>query len=93
MEYRKIEISPENIIVSVVWGIQSEKPEYGQALRFLDIWYIYGEANSHANGKSCARPDGWLPTDRRDWTNAERTLCDRLVLSSAKVRPSIQKGL
>lgn len=80
MEYRKIETAPEDEKVAVVWGEQSDNPEYGTALRFGDQWYIYGQSNPHANGKPCTAPAGWLPKDRDEWTKAEIRLCDILSL-------------
>ena len=80
MEYREIETAPEDKKVSVVWGEQSERPEYGPALRLGSQWYIYGQSNPHANGRHCAVPDGWLPEDRNEWTKAEGRLCDILAL-------------
>lgn len=80
MEYRGIETAPENTIISIVWGEQSQRPEYGTALRLSNQWYIHGQSNPHADGRPCAVPDGWLPKDTNEWTNAERTLCDILAL-------------
>ena len=61
MEYRQIGTVPEDEEVSVVWGEQSQRPEYGTASKRDDRWYIYGQLNPHANGRPCAVPDGWLP--------------------------------
>ncbi|MDD5649465.1 MAG: hypothetical protein PHF86_03460 [Candidatus Nanoarchaeia archaeon] len=80
MEYRETETAPENKIVCTVWGEESQKPEYGTALKLGNQWYIYGQLNPHANRLSCAKPDGWLPKDRKEWTKAEKTLCDILAL-------------
>jgi hypothetical protein len=80
MEYRKIETAPEDKKVRVVWGEESQDPEYGTALKIGDQWYIHGQANPHANGRPCAVPDGWLPKDTGQWTKAEKRLCDILAL-------------
>lgn len=80
MEYRGIETAPENKKLLAVWGEKCEKPEYGLALRVGNQWFIYGQRNPYANGISCAVPDGWLPEDRKEWTKAERRLCDILAL-------------
>ena len=74
MEYREISVAPENRKLSVVWGRESSKPEYGLALRTSSQWFIYGQSNPFANGRPCAAPDGWLPRNRDEWTNAERRL-------------------
>ena len=81
MEYREIETAPEDVKVGVVWGEQSERPEYGVALRLGGQWYIYGQSNPHANGRPSAEPDGWLPKDRNEWTKAELKLLDILVMN------------
>ena len=80
MIYREIETAPENVVVGVVWGEISTRPEYGIALRAGDHWYILGQLNHHATGRPCAKPDGWLPKDREQWTKAERRLCDILAM-------------
>ncbi|GEM_PF-4104966 len=80
MEYREIETTPEDKRLSVVWGEKGPRPGYGIALRLSSQWYLYGQSNPHANGRPCASPDGWLPTDRSEWTKAEKRLCDILVM-------------
>jgi hypothetical protein len=80
MIYRELGEAPENERVSVVWGETSQNPEYGLAVRLGTRWYIYGQANPYANGKPCAKPDGWLPGKREQWTEAERTLSDILAM-------------
>lgn len=80
MEYREIATAPEDKKVRAVWGEDSQRQEYGTALRLMRQWYIYGQSNPHANGRPCAVPDGWLPQDWAEWTKAERRLCDILVL-------------
>ena len=80
MEYREIETAPEDRELMVVWGEKSSRPEYGRALRLSNQWYIKSDPNPHGNGMPCARPDGWLPLERSDWTKAERRLCDILAL-------------
>lgn len=71
MKYRTLETAPENKKISVVWGEKSQNPEYGVALRLSRQWYIYGQSNPHANGRTCATPDGWLPSDSREWSADE----------------------
>lgn len=80
MIYRGIETAPKDKKVDVVWGEKGTRPEYGVALKLGDQWYIYEQSNPYANGKPCAAPDGWLPENRNEWTKAETTLCDILVL-------------
>lgn len=79
MDYRLIDTAPESVIVSVVWGQKRGRPQYGQAKRLGNKWFIYGELNPYANGLSCAAPDGWLPEDSRDWTEEERMRCNELA--------------
>jgi len=81
MEYREIKDAPEDKKLSVVWGEKSSSSEYGLALRLGNQWYIYGQSNPHANGRTCATPDGWLPEDTSKWTKAEKRLCDILALN------------
>jgi hypothetical protein len=78
MIYRPAEAAPENEKVSVVWGKESANPGYGTALRLGNRWYIYGQSNPHANGRVCARPDGWLPKNRDKWTDDEKRLLENL---------------
>ena len=82
MEYRTIGIAPESRKVNVIWGEQSQRPEYGIASKLGSQWYIYEQSNPHANGRPCAVPDGWLPENRNEWTETERRLCDILALNS-----------
>lgn len=81
MEYRETETAPEKEKVDVVWGENMERPGYGTALRLGSEWFIYSLPNPHAEGITCAVPDGWLPEDRSEWTKAETRLLDILALN------------
>ncbi len=78
MDYREINIAPEDKELNVVWGKESVRPEYGAALRISRLWYIKGQSNPYADGRPCATPDAWLPKDRTEWTQAERKQIDLL---------------
>jgi hypothetical protein len=93
MAYRGVGGAPEDVEVSAVWGLDSKRPEYGPALRLGGQWFIYGQANPHANGRPCDVPDGWLPKDSKDWTGAERTLCDILALHPELTREGSIDGV
>ena len=80
MESREIEYAPEDKEVSVVWGEKGSNPEYGRSIRIGNQWFMRGDLNPPANGKPCAKPDGWLPVRRGEWTKAEIRLCEILTL-------------
>ena len=75
MEYRNIRGAPADTKVSVVWGKESSRPEYGVDLHVSQQWFIYGQSNPHANGRPCVTPDGWLPSDSRELTAEEHRQC------------------
>jgi hypothetical protein len=61
--YEDIESAPEKIVIPVMWGDLTKNPEYGQANKINNTWYIRSDPNPHANGRECATPTAWCPTE------------------------------
>lgn len=59
LNYVSIESAPEDTDIDVQWGCNSQRPEFGSALRLGSQWYITSESNPHANHRPCATPTGW----------------------------------
>jgi hypothetical protein len=56
--YVSVESAPEGKKLNVRWGTPPQC-SYGVAKRAHGTWWIYGQANPHANGRECAAPTGW----------------------------------
>ncbi len=61
-----VDAAPEEIELSVMWGDHPARVEYGRAKRAHGRWWIYGEANPHANGRECAAPAAWHPRTKTE---------------------------
>jgi hypothetical protein len=56
--YLPIESVPEDKLLNVRWGIPPQC-SYGLAKYAHQQWWLYGQANPHANGRQCAAPTAW----------------------------------